>query len=362
MCRSDGEGAADVLDGLSSLVESSLVQSSRTGADPRFGMLQTIREFGLERLDAEDDRAEIEGRHAGWFLRLAEEAEAQYRGPDLFPALQRLEVEHDNLRAALRWAIGRDEGDAALRLVGALWRFWHLSGYLTEGRRWADAALALPSAAGRTAARARALEGAGGLAYWQNDVPAVRAAYEEALSIGRELDDPESIAEGTYNLSFAHSLEQDMAGAHELLRECRLRFEELGNQRGLADSLCFLSLLARLEGDYQTARTDAEESLRLHLEIGDAFGTIDSWHILGRSALELGDLDVAHACFVEVLQTLGSIGYRTGVAISLDNLAAEEMRARPAGACAPARRRLRSAEGGGAWAGASRAHRPAGSA
>ena len=326
VCRSDGEGPADILECLSSLVESSLVQPNRTGADPRFGMLRTIREFGLERLDAEDDRAAIERRHAGWFLRLAEEAEAQYRGPDLFLALEGLEAEHDNLRAALRWATDRDEGEVALRLVGALWRFWHLSGFLSEGRRWVEEALVLPSAAGRTAARARALAGAGGLAYWQNDVPALRAAYEEALSISWELDDPAGIAEGTYNLSFAHSMEGDMAGAHELLRECRRRFEELGDRRGLGDSLCFLSLLARLEGDLDTARTQADESLRLHLAIGDAFGTIDAWHVLGRSALEQGDLETAHGCFVEVLQTLGSVGYRTGIAISLDSLASEEMR------------------------------------
>ena len=112
--------------------------------DPRFDMLQTVREFGLERLEAEDDRTAIERRHAHWFLGLAEEAERHFRGPGLERWLRSLEVEHDNLRAALRWTLEEDEGEIGLSLAASLWRLWHLGGFLSEGRHWTSAVLALP--------------------------------------------------------------------------------------------------------------------------------------------------------------------------------------------------------------------------
>ena len=289
-------------------------------------MLQTIREFGLERLEAEDDPRTIERRHAATFLRLAEDAEPNLRGPQLAQWLIALQDEHENLRAAIRWAVEADEGEIGLRIVGALWRFWHLAGHLSEGRRWANAVLALPSAAGRTIARIRALAAAGGLAYWQNDLPAVREAYEEAVAISRELGDEESLAESTYNLAFAYGLVPSKARSRELFLSSREMFERLDNRLGVADTLWALAMIEALEGDPSTARRQAEESVRLHRELGDAFGLVDALQEQGRAALELGEMDVARSSFVETLEGLASIGYRTGVAIALDALAALEMR------------------------------------
>jgi predicted ATPase/class 3 adenylate cyclase len=330
VCGSPDVGI-DVLEGLLALVENSLVHTIETGGpDVRFGMLQTIREFGLERLEADDDRPATERRHAGWFLALAEDAEPHFRGPELDRWLTVLDLEHDNLRAALRWAIEHDEGEIGLRLAAALWRFWHLGGYLSEGRLWVNAVLSLPSAAAPTDLRARALAAAGGLAYWQHDATAVRSAYEEALAISHELGDEVGIAEGTYNLAFAYGLERGRLRARDLFAQSRQLFEELDNKRGVADSLSFLSNFTRRGGDLSLARSQAEESLRMHQEIGDLFGLMDSLQELGRVALDMGDLDVARSCFIDSLEVLAPLGYRTLVAIVLDLLAAEEIkRGRP---------------------------------
>ena len=326
VCDPDGEAGLDVFESLATLVDVSLVRSVPRRDDVRFDMLQTIREFGDERLEAEDDRMAIQRRHATWFLELAEEAERHVRGPDIAGSLQALEAEHDNLRAALSWALDNDQGAIALRLTAAMWRLWHLGGYLSEGRHWVSAALALPSASDRSRARARALTALGGLAYWQNDVMTVRNAYEEALDISTEVGDPAGIADGTYNLAFAFGLEQHHDTASTLFERSQVLFRELGDQRGEADAMWALSLIARLDGDLPRSLTLAEGSVTRHRATGDWFGLVDSLHELGRAALELGDLDTARASLLEVLETVASFGYRTGAAISLDNLAAEASR------------------------------------
>jgi predicted ATPase/class 3 adenylate cyclase len=325
VCLVEDSDGASVLERMSALVDSSLVHAIRTGsAEPRFDMLNTVREFGLERLDAEDDRAEIERRHVAWFLRLAETAEPAFRGPEIERWLWTLEVEHDNLRAALRQAVEEQDADVALRLVASLFRFWHLAGHIPEGIRWARAVLCLPGAQGRTSTRAGALATLGGLSYWRNDFATTRTAYEEALEISTELEDLPAMAKGSYNLAFAYRLQQDASGARELLERARAMFDRLRDRRGVADCLWALSLLARLEGEIETARSLSEEGLRLHRQLGDLFGVIDSLHVRARAAYEMGELDVARASVMESLAMLGSAGYRTGIAIALDNLAAQE--------------------------------------
>ena len=190
--------------------------------------------------------------------------------------------------------------------------------------------LSLPSAAKQTVARSKALAALGGLAYWQTDVPAARDAYEEALAISRRLGDGSGVAEGTYNLAFAHGLVPTRSGSRELFVQSRAMFDRLGNRRGVADSLWGLAMLARLEGDYVAARSQAEASVRLHRENGDALGLVDSLQELGRAAFELEDLEVARSSFLQTLEFLGPVRYRTAIAIALENLAAfENRRAEP---------------------------------
>jgi tetratricopeptide (TPR) repeat protein len=248
------------------------------------------------------------------------------RGPQLLQSIVTLQTEHENLRAALRWSIEHDDADVGLRIVGALWRFWHLAGHLSEGRRWTAAVLDLPSAAGRTVARAKALSAAGGLAYWQGDVAAVRAAYEEAAAICEEVGDEPDRAQATYDLAFAYGLVPTKAHSRRLFEASREMFERVGNAVGVADTLWALAMMAGLAGDYATARGLADDSVRRHRELGDAFGLVDALSELGRATRELGEFDTARSCFLEALEGLAPVGYRTAVAITLDNLAALENR------------------------------------
>jgi tetratricopeptide (TPR) repeat protein len=252
---------------------------------------------------------------------VAEAAEPQLRGLHQKRWLDQLELEHDNLRVGLRRAI--DGGDVAvgLKMVGVLWRFWHLHGHLAEGRRWTEEVLRLPGAAKRTRERAMALTALGGLAYWQEDVPTFRRAYEEALAISREIGDRAAEAEGIYNLAYAPAYEGGLPEAVGMFEESRRMFEELGILRGVADSLWILGISARLEGDLPRSRALAEESRELHREAGDRFGVTDALHTLGRVALAQGDLATAASSFLEALDNDELVGNRTGMAIVLDNLA-----------------------------------------
>jgi predicted ATPase len=322
-----GELRLEMLDGLDTLLDTALLhrRPALTG-DDRFDTLQTVREYGLERLGEQEEAAAVRRRHALYFLDLAEATEPGFRGLDLLFHLGVLHVEHDNLRAALTWALEADEGEVALRLVSALWRFWQLHGDLTAGRRWVEQALALPSAAARTRIRARALIAGGSLAYWQLDPRATWTAWEEAMSIFQELRDPAGVAEATYNMAFVISLEGDVPRAAEMFRASRAMFEDLGDRRGVADSLFGLSIMCRLQGDLATARATAEEGLRLHQELGDAFGIHGSLHVLGRVAAEMDDLDTARRVLLQTLDMEERMGDRTGLALSLDNLVDQEIR------------------------------------
>ena len=155
---------------------------------------------------------------------------------------------------------------------------------------------------------------------------AVRAAYAEALAISEELGDEALQAQATYDLAFAYGLIPTRAHSRRLLEKSRMMFERVGNAVGVADTLWALAMMAGLTGDYTTARTLAEESVRLHRGLGDAFGLVDALNELGRATRELGQFDTARSCFRETLQGLAPIGYRTAVAITLDNLAALEHR------------------------------------
>ncbi|MGH2539279.1 MAG: ATP-binding protein, partial [Actinomycetota bacterium] len=314
------ELGADILENLASLVDKNLVRRLPTPPDRvRFGMFESIRQFGTERLEAAGEGETTRGRHAAHFLEVAEDAEPHLRGLDRRRRLDELELEHDDLRAALRRAVDRGDERVGLRLLGALWRFWHFHGHLAEGRRWAEEVLAMPASAPRTPDRAKALIALGGLAYWQEDLPAMRR--EEALAIARSLDDRPAIAEGLYNLSFSDAYEGDIEGAVAKLSEAKTMFEDEEQDRGIADSLWLLAIAARIGGDSTKARTLVEDSLRRHRRLGDRFGVTDALHVLGRIALAEGDLTTAAATSLEALDHDGSVGNRTGMGIALDELA-----------------------------------------
>jgi predicted ATPase/class 3 adenylate cyclase len=326
VCRPGDDLGLDTMVAMEDLLGTALVRRIPTMmGDVRFDTLQTVREFGLEQLADDEGGPEVRRRHALHFLDLAEQFQRESRGPNLPLFMGLLHVEHDNLRAALTWALDMDEGDVALRLSASVWRFWHLHGDLTAGRRWLTQALALPSASGRTRERAQALIALGSLSYWQRDQDACAAAYTEALDIFTDLGDWAGIAYGTFNLGFVRLIAGNTTEAVQMLQASRAMFEELGDRRGVADCLFGLSIAARLQGDMQTARATGEEGLRMHEELGDMFGIISALYAAGRAAAETGDFDTSRAYFLRVLDLAEMFGDRTGIALALDNLANEEM-------------------------------------
>ena len=195
VCNPGAELGIDTLDGLTSLADKSLIQPMPTDdSEPRFGMLQVIREFAAEKLDVGADETEIRRRHALHVLALAEAAGPELRSSALRTWQHRLRAEQENVRAALRWATDGGDVTVGLRIAGAIWDYWHYWAELREGARWLEALLALPAAAEPTLVRAQALRALAGLLYWQGDGDRAFALYEEALGIIRTLGDDGMIA------------------------------------------------------------------------------------------------------------------------------------------------------------------------
>jgi non-specific serine/threonine protein kinase len=329
----------EALDRLSSLADKSLLAAVEEPAEPpnpTFAMLETIREYGLERLEAEGEAEEIHGRHAGYILDLAERAEAKLHGSEQARWLEILEQDHDNLRTALRWLLDRasraDESgtsmiapaEQALRLTSSAARFWWMRGHLTEGRRWLHEALALDG--GASVLRAKALRGAGLLALAQADYPRATAALEESLTISRQLGDTDGVARALNYLAIKAHEEGDYARAVALHEETLTLRRELDDTLGLASSLNNLGIVLRMQGQYQRAWELFEESLALGRQLGDTRGAASTLHNLGETARHLGRLEEASATLEEGLALYQEVGDRRGIAKSLGALALVALR------------------------------------
>jgi predicted ATPase/DNA-binding CsgD family transcriptional regulator len=263
----------EVLDLLSHLMDKSLVimWEDRTGT--RYRLLETVRQYGRERLKESED--EVGHRHASYFVRLAEEAEAELSGSDQARRLTLLQTEHDNLRAALSWSLGeqRDLG-FGVRLAAALWPFWFARGYLSEGRRWLESAVS-QSGRGAPHARAKALNGAGWLATFQDEYGAAKMMIEEGLALYRELGDKEGIASSIVYLGFVAVLGQrtDVPLASLLEEATRLK-PELEDRRTVANLLVLEGLVALGRGDLEQAVALNEGGLALFREVSDVLGVV----------------------------------------------------------------------------------------
>ncbi len=294
------DGDLDVLDGLERLVEHSLLRQVPGSDDnPRFAALETIREFGLEQSSQSGDEEPTRRAHAGFFLALAEDTEPHLTGPDQGEWLDRLEAEHDNLRAALAWAEQQDQ-ETALRLGAALWRFWYARGHLGEGRDWLERALARDGS-GRPAARARALHGAGVLADLQGDFPRAETLLTESLALGRELADPALVAPVLYALGVVAHDRGDLVQAEARYEEALVPWRQQDDRRGIALALNTLGIIALDRADLVKAAATFEESLALRRELGDRQGIAASLNNLALVATEQGDFPRAEALLEEGL-------------------------------------------------------------
>ncbi len=316
-----------VLDLLQHLVEKSLVVAeARPDGTLRYRMLETLQQYALERLVESGEVDEARRRHAAGLLALAERAQGELRGPRETEWLARLGDEHDNLRAALRWAIDHGEAAVALRLGGALWRFWDARGHLGEGARWLEEALALDgdgdsAESELVRARAAALNGAGNLARNRGEYARSATLHEECLALRRRLDDPAEVARSLSNLGLVARDLGDYALARARFDESLALYRELGDTRGVAVALLNLGRLSHDEGDAERAVTLYEESLALSRALGSPRDVATTLHRLGDLARGRGDLGAAGTLHGEALELHQRRGDAWGIGISLTYLA-----------------------------------------
>jgi predicted ATPase/DNA-binding SARP family transcriptional activator len=349
---------ADAVDGISSLIDKSMLQRSETpGGEPRFRMLETIREYGLERLHDAGQTAAIERRHARFFYSLAQQAELELFGPLQEEWLKRLDAEYDNLQATLDWSVKTLEARGGLKMATALWRFWQVRGYLTQGRTQLERLLSLTDPSDRCVERAAGKCWLASLAFFQGDHDHARLVFHESLATYRYLGDARGTGHATYGLAMVAQVAGDYRSSLALSREsetafraagddwgkamtfqgigqatyclgspsvaCALfqeglkRTEALGDRRNIAVFLGLLGTVALQQGDRRAAGRLLEESLAIHRGLGDAWGIPAQLARLGLIAHAGGDHTAARERFTEAVAVRRQTGDRAGLAASL---------------------------------------------
>ena len=291
VCDADGGLELDVLDGVESLLAKSLLRRREEEAEdePRFYMLETIREYATERLEESGEAEAVRRPHAEHYLGVAEEAEPELKGAHQLEWFAQLEAEHDNLRAALSWALRHEEAELGLGLAGALWWFWLVRGHLSEGRRWLEQVLAQDGRSATPSVRAKALVGAGRLLLEQGDLQRATALLGEGVALLREAGTKEELADALDNLGIAQAHRGELEQAQALFEESVELFEEAGDRWGVAESLNNLALTARTRGETDRVRALHEESLSIRRELEDKRGIAMSLGNLADEALVRGD-------------------------------------------------------------------------
>jgi predicted ATPase/DNA-binding CsgD family transcriptional regulator len=327
-----------ILDLLGALVEQSLLrQEEHPEGEPRFTMLETIREYALEQLRLNGEEDALRAWHATWFAAIAEAADGQLRGREQRIWLSRLESDHDNLRAAMAWALARGDADLALRLAGSLHWFWFQHGHWAEGRRWLERALDAPGAVALTSERARALAGLGLLAFTLSDYATSRARLKESITVSQDAGDNRGIAYGMLCLGWPTLVQGDYAGMRMLAEDSLARFRELDDRWGVVVASCSLGIaIMDLQSDVERARSLLEESLVGANELGDVWSIARATNCLGELARAEGGYDRAAARYEQALTLFRALGPSKHVPLVLHNLgqvAALRGDARRAAAC-----------------------------
>ena len=322
----------DVLDGLVALADQSLVRGeSPDSADARFRLLESIREFAGEMLDARDERSAVAERHRDHYLALAERAVPELSGADQRMWLERLELEHDNIRAVLDRSLVQPWPAEGIRLGFAMWRFWQKRGHLLEARRRLTGFDEAPWSHDDRVMRAKLCEALGGICWWQGDFVPMKAYYDEAVAIWRELGDKAELANALYNDSFTFTIASDptveLAGldpegiGRQMLEEARELFAEAGDARGEANTFWALG-----NSEYfRNASTAGVDHFRRALEIFRTVGdrTMEAWslHMLGSGLLRRGGATPeAREALEHAVRHFWSAGDASGLVLTFDDL------------------------------------------
>jgi predicted ATPase/DNA-binding SARP family transcriptional activator/DNA-binding CsgD family transcriptional regulator len=317
----DGIHEEDVLDLLSNLTDKSLVVTEARAAEVmRYRMLEPVRQYAREKLEASGEADTVRQLHASFFLALAKEAKPELNGPDQAEWVDRLEAEHDNVRAALDWSLESDP-ETALGLVAVLGNFWWAHGHINAGSRWLEAALTRTGGL-ETVVRAGALRFAGVLSEEQGRYEWAEEFYEEGLALYRRLGDRRGVAALLNSLGSLSHITGNQAEAMDLTEKSLSIKQELGDESGVAISLNNLGAIVQTTGDLARAQTLFEESLQMARKQGDKTGAAISLLNLGTLAVEQDEPARAQALLLDALQVLRQLGDNDGVAECLDSLAA----------------------------------------
>ena len=308
-----------VFEGVASLLDKSLLQQTeQEGEEPRLMMLETLREFGLEALEASGEMETTQHAHARYYLALVEEAEPELAGPRQAMWLER---EHGNLWAAMQWWVGQEgieqRREMALRFGGALRRFWEVRGHWSEGWNFLEWALA-GSKGVAVPVQLKALKAAAHLAFRRNDTDRAEALSEESLTRCRELGDTGGIALSLRLLGLIAWRKCNFVVASSLTEESLALFREMGDKEGIAWSLFNLATLVSQQGEYDRALSLTEESLALFRALGNIEGI--AWSLFGLADvlfMSQGDPAQLHMLLEESLALCRGVGHKEGIAAAL---------------------------------------------
>jgi predicted ATPase/serine/threonine protein kinase len=308
----------DILDGITALTAQNLLKQQTTpDTITRFTMLETIKEYGLEQLEATGERQALRRRHAEYFLQLAEQAEANLLGKNQQAWLNRLDAEHDNLRAALTWAEEHQETAIGLRLAGALWRFWLTRAHWSEGRERLTRALHADQNGAQPEARAKALNGLATLAQNLSDYTYAQRLFEESLALNRVINNQRGIATTLVNLGWMAFHQCNYRSARALSEEGLAMHQALNNQPGIILAINNLGFIATYQGEYEAAIALHSQNAALRREVEDTRGIGFSLVHLTRALIRLERYAEATQHIEEAIPLIEAVGDRQGFGYAL---------------------------------------------
>jgi predicted ATPase/DNA-binding CsgD family transcriptional regulator len=322
VCAALDDGADNLFEGMASLLDKSLLQQTEQDAEePRLIMLETIREYGLERLRASGEMDVTRQAQAVYYLRLSEEADSEFQGPQQLVWLRRLEQEHENLRAVMEWSLEQEKAgqrkEMGLRLGIALKRFWYVRGSYSEGRAFLEQALA-GSEKVAPSVRAKALDASGEIVSILGDQDRAQVLHEESLTLFQSLGDTAGIARSLQGLGWVARDRGDYSEARRLSEEVLALWREVGDTDRVASTLRLLGVLHNFQGEHERARTLYEESLMLSRNLGNKSGIADSLRMLAQGLFySQGDPMAVRSLLEEGLALYRETGGKSGIAICL---------------------------------------------
>lgn len=330
VCGPASDLSGDILDGLMALVDQSLVKVEEAAdGEPRFRLLDTIRAFAAEQLEANGEGDLIRMRHRDWYVALVDRAAAELSGAEQRGWLDRLETEHDDIRAVLDRAVAVPDPPIAIPLAFAMWRFWQKHGHLAESRRRLEAMAAAPWSRDDPRLRARVMEALGGTCWWQGEIAPMRERYTEALELWLAIGDDAEIANAYYNASFGYAVSP--AGAADpdptqiglgYLEQARSIYRRIGDRRGEANALWGIGNYRYFREFPDNGVENFHSALTIFTEVGDR--TMEAWslHMLGTGLLRNGEVEEARGHLVQAMRRFHAAGDAAGITLALGDLSA----------------------------------------